>query len=58
MMRGGSLFALSKLRGHAKVSVTEKYAHLAPDHLRCEISRTERPAQVLLEMDLEPTRAP
>ena len=42
MMRGGSLLALSKILGHAKVSMTEKYAHLAPDHLRSEIARTER----------------
>src|SRR5262245_6633235 len=42
MMRGGSLLALSKILGHAKVSMTEKYAHLAPDHLRNEIARTER----------------
>jgi hypothetical protein len=34
--------ALSKILGHAKVSMTEKYAHLAPDHLRAEIARTER----------------
>jgi integrase len=45
MMRGGSLLALSKILGHAKVSMTEKYAHLAPDHLRAEISRTERPLE-------------
>jgi len=31
MMRGGNLLALSKILGHAKVSMTEKYAHLAPD---------------------------
>jgi integrase len=42
MMRGGNLLALSKILGHAKVSMTEKYAHLAPDHLRAEIARTER----------------
>jgi len=42
MMRGGELLALSKILGHAKVSMTEKYAHLAPDHLRGEMSRTER----------------
>ncbi len=42
MMRGGNLLALSKILGHAKVSMTEKYAHLAPDHLRSEIARTER----------------
>ena len=42
MMRGGSLLALSKILGHAKVSMTEKHAHLAPDHPRAEIARTER----------------
>jgi hypothetical protein len=31
----------------SKVSMTEKYAHLAPDHLRNEIARTERPAQAV-----------
>ena len=30
------------LEDFAKVSMTEKYAHLAPDHLRAEIARTER----------------
>jgi hypothetical protein len=30
MMRGGNLLPLSKIPGHAKVSMTEKYAHLAP----------------------------
>jgi len=45
MMRGGNLLALSKILGHAKVSMTEKYAHLAPDHLRTEIARTERVAE-------------
>ena len=46
MMRGGNLLALSKILGHAKISMTEKYAHLAPDHLRNEIVRTERPEAV------------
>ena len=41
-MRGGNLLALSKILGHAKVSMTEKYAHLALDHLRAAIARTER----------------
>jgi site-specific recombinase XerD len=40
MMRGGNLLALSKILGHAKVSMTEKYAHLAPDHLRSEMTRS------------------
>jgi integrase len=47
MMRGGNLLALSKILGHAKVSMTEKYAHLAPDHLRSEIARTERAVEPL-----------
>jgi integrase len=47
MMRGGNLLALSRILGHAKLSMTEKYAHLAPDHLRNEIARTERPAQAV-----------
>jgi integrase len=47
MMRGGNLLALSKILGHAKVSMTEKYAHLAPDHLRAEIARTERAVEPL-----------
>ena len=42
MMRGGNLLALSRILGHATVSMTEKHAHLAPDHLRAEIARTER----------------
>jgi integrase len=54
MMRGGNLLALSKILGHAKVSMTEKYAHLAPDHLRNEITRTER-ATPVLEPTLEPS---
>jgi len=37
--------ALSKLLGHAKVSMTEKCAHLVPEHLRSEVVKTERPAQ-------------
>ncbi len=47
MMRGGNLLALSKILGHAKVSMTEKYAHLASDHLRAEIARTERAVEPL-----------
>jgi site-specific recombinase XerD len=55
MMRGGNLLALSKILGHAKVSMTEKYAHLSPDHLRAEMAKTERPAGSGTRM-LEPER--
>ena len=50
MMRGGNLLALSKILGHAKVNMTEKYAHPAPDHLRSEMTRTERNAQTVSEI--------
>jgi integrase len=32
VMRGGSLFDLSKLLGHRDAQTTQRYAHLAPDH--------------------------
>lgn len=58
MMRNGNLLALSKILGHAKVSMTEKYAHLAPDHLRSEMTRTERNAQTVSEIAQEIAHEP
>jgi integrase len=34
MMQGGEIYKLSKLMGHASIVQTEKYAHLAPEHLQ------------------------
>jgi hypothetical protein len=45
MMRGGNLLALQKLGGWRSLKMVERYAHLAPDYLRSEIMRTERPAK-------------
>src|SRR5712664_4382426 len=45
VMRGGSLQALQSILGHADIKMTLRYAHLAPDHLRSEMARTERPAR-------------
>ena len=45
VMRGGSLQALKEILGHATLAMTMRYAHLAPDHLRSEIVKTERRAQ-------------
>jgi len=42
MMRGGQLLALKEILGHRSLKMTERYAHLAPEHLRSEITKTER----------------
>lgn len=44
VMRGGSLQALKEILGHRDIKMTLRYAHLAPDHLRQEMAKTERPA--------------
>lgn len=36
-MRGVALPAIKELAGHAQISTTMRYAHLAPDHLRAAI---------------------
>jgi site-specific recombinase XerD len=45
VMRGGSLQALKEILGHATLAMTMRYAHLAPEHLRSEVVKTERRAQ-------------
>jgi len=44
IMRGGSLAALKALLGHSNFQMTLRYAHLAPDHLRAEMLKTESAA--------------
>ena len=39
MMAGGNILSLRDLLGHHDVKVTQKYAHLAPDHLAAEAAR-------------------
>jgi len=41
-MRGGNLQALKEVLGHADLKMTLRYAHLAPEHLRSEMTKTER----------------
>lgn len=41
VQRGASLFAVSKLLGHAKIDMTTRYAHLAPDELDAAIGRLD-----------------
>jgi site-specific recombinase XerD len=39
MMAGGNILSLRDLLGHHDIKVTQKYAHLAPDHLAAEAAR-------------------
>ncbi|WP_348637063.1 tyrosine-type recombinase/integrase [Methylomonas sp. UP202] len=34
VMNGGNVLSLQKILGHADISMTMRYAHLAPDHLK------------------------
>ena len=34
MMAGGSIYELQKILGHSSIRMTERYSHLAPDHLQ------------------------
>jgi len=38
MMRGGGLLALKEILGHTDTKMTQRYAHLEPDHLRAEMT--------------------
>jgi integrase len=38
MMRGGNLYDLAKILGHASVRITSRYAHLSPTHLRAQMA--------------------
>lgn len=35
-MRGGNVYDLMELLGHADMETTTRYAHLAPEHLRAK----------------------
>jgi len=38
-MAGVGIETVSKLLGHSDISMTMKYAHLAPDHLRKAVNK-------------------
>lgn len=44
MVREGSLQELKEILGHADITMTLRYAHLPPAHLRSAMIRTERRA--------------
>jgi hypothetical protein len=33
MMNGGNIYDLQKVLGHTRLDLTQRYAHLAPEHL-------------------------
>jgi integrase len=39
IMAGGNILTLQKLLGHSSLTMTMRYAHLAPDHLAAEVAR-------------------
>lgn len=41
MMRGGGLYDLKEILGHADVKMTMRYAHLSPHHLHGSIAKVE-----------------
>jgi len=52
VMRRGSLQALKEILGHSDLKMTLRYAHLAPEHLRNEMAKTESQRQAI---DTQPT---
>jgi site-specific recombinase XerD len=40
-MSGVDLFTVSKLLGHSDVAMTQRYAHLSPDHRRRAVERLD-----------------
>jgi site-specific recombinase XerD len=42
VMSGVDLYTVQRLMGHSTISMTERYSHLAPDHLEKAVSRMEQ----------------
>ena len=55
-MQGGKLQALQEILGHRSLAMTQRYAHLSPDHLRREMLVTER--RTILEPNVGTKRPP
>jgi integrase len=60
MMRGGQLESLRQILGHKDLTMTLRYAHLSPGHLRAEMNKTAIGAgngtKTAHELIIEPTR--
>ena len=53
VMNGTPLFEVSKLLRHASIQMTERYAHLAPDHLQNAIANLGFSSQFQLTENLQ-----
>ena len=53
VMNGTPLFEVSKLLRHASIQMTERYAHLAPDHLQNAIANLGFSSQFHLTENLQ-----
>jgi integrase len=57
MMRGGNILTLNKILGHASLTMTMRYAHLAPEHLQDAIKLNPlAPATTSKRLDGAPTK--
>jgi len=57
VMEGVPLFEVSKLLRHASIQMTERYAHLAPDHLHDAVASIKFSAHFQHTNNLEQKRA-
>jgi hypothetical protein len=56
MMRGGSIYDLKSLLGHASIETTMRYAHLSPTHLASKVSLVQFTPDV--EVNVIPLKSP
>jgi len=52
MMNGGNILTLQRILGHASITMTMRYSHLAPEHLEDAVKRN--PLSNLVDSSLTP----
>jgi integrase len=56
VMRGVSLYTVQRLLGHATSAMTERYSHLAPQHLAAELARLDFDVTTAKVLDIDDER--